>query len=487
MRTLRCGLAFPFAIVAGLAVGTSIAQVQLPDSSIRYNVQNALRADPRVPASSIVVTTDHGIVTLAGDVPNLAAREYAVAEAKKIDGVLGVIDDIVVTPTARPDTAIAEDVLHRLRVSPVIESENLNAFARNGEVTLTGEVATPVQHQEATLLASEVPGVRAVKNRIGFEDRAMTRRSDAEIRNDATAAIQQDVFLAGMPVDVHVVAGTLSLDGSVGNAYEKRRAADDVRWLPGVNGFRNNLQVEWWERQGVRDNANIPEDKDLMKAARADLNEDYRIDPSNMVVLVSHGQVTLDGFAANEHQKQLAEQDAGNLVGADIVNDNLIVRTVYRGDLNIREAVSFTLDTDRALRGFSIRPYVRRGIVTLSGSVDDWYQKVRAGRLALRTSGVRRVVNNLVVNQILQHSGATLAGLIHSRLEDTSTTSPVADNVNVTVQGGDAVLTGQVATWAQMQAASEIAYSTAGVSRVENRLTVTGYNPPLATLYYWHP
>jgi osmotically-inducible protein OsmY len=475
------------AIAGGLAVSTSLAQTNVPDGTITRWVRHALQSDPRVPASSIMVSTDYGIVTLSGDTPSIAGRQYAIAEAKKIDGVLGVIDDIVVVPTDRPDRDIGRAVRQRILDSRFMQTENLRVMSLKGRVTLMGNVATPTQRKEATMLASEVPGVESVRDRLCLDPEAMARLTDEEVKENALAALRQDVYLTALPVDVQVVHGRLTLSGSVGNAYERSRAGDDVRWLPGVKAFTNDLRVDYEDSWGVRDGVRIPTGEELTRAGRAILNEDYRVNPARIVVLGMDGQVTLDGIVPNRRQKELAVQDAKNLVGANGVNDNLFVLITHPEDATLREKVDYALGTDRPLQGTDIRTYVWRGIVTLAGNVDNWYQWGRAGFVASRVMGVRWVINDLVVQGVLQRPEAEIARMIRSRLESDPTTRPVADAITVTVHAGDAILTGSVATSEQLTEAGTVAFNSPGIWRVQNRLVVGGVSPSPTQLYVQHP
>jgi Predicted periplasmic or secreted lipoprotein len=136
------------------------------DGDINYWVKDAIRQDERTDASNIVVNTKEGIVTLSGDVTNLAAKNYADKEAKKIKGVFGVINEIVVRPKYRSDFDIRQAVRRRILNSAVIESEHVKATAADGKVTLSGEVSSWSEALEAVTLASEVRGVKEVKNNL---------------------------------------------------------------------------------------------------------------------------------------------------------------------------------------------------------------------------------------------------------------------------------------------------------------------------------
>jgi osmotically-inducible protein OsmY len=174
------------------------AHAKVADSDINYWVNEALFEDPRIDASEITASTFDGIVTLSGTVRNLAAKEYADSETKKIRGVLGVINKIVVMPDFRFDTDIAQDVRHRIVNSSTIVSNNINVVYTDGKVSLAGEADSWAEKQEAGLLASEVRGVTAVNNNLLV--RYKSKRSDQEIKKDAISALNRDVYLTGLPI-----------------------------------------------------------------------------------------------------------------------------------------------------------------------------------------------------------------------------------------------------------------------------------------------
>ena len=72
--------------------------------------------------NDVDVSTSQGIVTLSGSVDNPLAKERAVKIAKSIRGVLGVIDQIIVTPVSRSDEDIRKDIQAALQEDPATES-----------------------------------------------------------------------------------------------------------------------------------------------------------------------------------------------------------------------------------------------------------------------------------------------------------------------------------------------------------------------------
>ena len=482
MGTSSIILAVVFTIMLGvMGEAQSFAADKVSDYDITYWVKNALRHDARIDASEITVNTEEGIVTLSGKVKNLAAKRYAGLEAKRINGVLSVINKIVVMPSYRWDSEIANDVRRRILNSAVIESQGISVTCVDGKVTLSGKVATWSEAQEARLLASEVRGVKDVNNGLWAEHKG--KRSDQEIKDDAVAAINRDVYLSRLPIAVSVKDGVITLEGSVGSAYERDRAGSDLLWISHVKGVENNLKVEWWENSGVRKKTPTPSADALKKAVQATFDRDTRVDELDISIKASYGHITLDGSVLNRYQKRVAGQDARDVVGVGWVTNNLFVLADRREDWAIRDDVKFNINTDYSLDGFNIGVKVKDRVVTLSGSTHTWHEKLHAEDLAARVRGVKRVINTIKVDWERRYSDAALAKEVKSRLKWNWTTHPVYDKIDVTVKNGVAILDGEVNRWSERREAGHVALHTEGVWTVDNRLTVHGYNYPWEE---WH-
>ncbi|GBE40211.1 MAG TPA: BON domain-containing protein [Nitrospirae bacterium] len=470
-----------FAVLFALLLSVIIAAPafavnKVADDDITYWAKDALRNDARVDASEITVKTKKGIVTLTGSVDNLAAKKYADQEAKKIKGVLGVINRIGIKPVWRSDADIRNAVRRRILNSAVIESQGITVTSNNGKVTLFGTVDTYSEEKEAELLASEVRGIKEVDNNIITKWK--TKRSDQEIKNDAVAAMERDVYLSGLPITVSVKDAEITLTGSVGSAYEKDRAGSDVHWISNVKDVKNKLKVEWWEKRGVREKKLQPSDSALKKAVRAELDQDNRVDASDIAVKATTGYVILDGSVFSHYQKRIAEQDTRDVVGVGWVTNNLFARVDKREDWAIKDDIDFNLDTDSILEGFDIYTKVNNEVVTLSGNVHTWYEKFHAGDIASRVKGVKKVINNITAQRTSLKKNAELIKTINKRLKWNWTTFHVRDKIYVTVNNGVATLTGDVDKWSERREAGRVALLTDGIRKLDNMLTVKGYDYP---------
>ncbi len=484
-----CKIAVFFTLLLSVTIVTqAFALNMIADDDITYWVKDTLRNDARVDASEITVKTKKGIVTLTGSVETLAAKKYANLEAKKINGVLGVINRIEIKPTWRSDADIRNAVRRRILNSAVIESQGIAVTSDNGKVTLSGTVDTYSEEKEAELLAGEVRGVKEVENII--KTKWKTKRSDQEIKNDAVAALERDVYLSGLPITIAVENAVVTLTGSVGNAYEKDRAGSDARWISNVKDVRNKLKVEWWEKRGVREKAVLPSDSALKKAVRAELDQDNRLDASDITIKATSGYLILNGSVFSHYQKRIAEKDARNVAGVGWVTNNLFARVDRREDWVIQEDIAFNLETDSTLEGFDIETTVNNGVVALSGNVHTWYEKFHAADIASRVKGVKNVINDISAQMTSLKKNAELIRTIKKRIKWNWTTFAVRNKINVNVYNGVATLMGDVNSWSERREAGRVALLTEGIRKVDNLLTVKGYNYPWDEWYikgpYYH-
>ena len=145
-------------------------------------------------------------------------------------------------------------------------------------------------------------------------------------------------------------------------------------------------------------------------------------------------------------------------------------------DTHIRDDVQRELFYTSGLNAVRIGVSVENGIVTLSGSVDNYEQKLAALRAAERTSGVRAVACELQVRlpgpHVLTDGG--LAQAAANVLGWESTVPP--ERIRVRVENGWVTLEGTVDWLEQKEGASRAVAAITGVKGVDNLINV---NPSL--------
>jgi len=167
MTAFRSSVAMLALIALGTLVGCAAATQKSPDVS--DSVRSALDS-AGLKGVSVSQDRDKGIVTLGGQVASDSDKAQAESLAKSLAGTQVVANEIVVIPVGGEaeakvvnfdldkgiemnlDAALVQNKMH----------DNVKYAVKSGVVTLTGEVNSPEQRDDAEKVAKGVPNVQQV-------------------------------------------------------------------------------------------------------------------------------------------------------------------------------------------------------------------------------------------------------------------------------------------------------------------------------------
>jgi len=167
--------------------------------------------------------------------------------------------------------------------------------------------------------------------------------SDASVTTAVKTRLMKDKAARETSIDVDTKDGVVTIAGTVPTEADKTRIDSLVRRTTGVKGVNNTLTVS------------------AAISGREPKNDETKI-------------VVKDDTTP-------AMKKAGNAVS----------------DSSITTAVKTRLMTDEVARGTSIDVDTDKGVVTIAGAVPTAADKDRIGHLVAKTTGVKRVVNNLTI------------------------------------------------------------------------------------------
>jgi len=202
---------------------------------------------------AVKIESKNGAVTLTGTVAEASHKSLAEDTVESLPGVTSVDNQLTVnsdSPAEHSDGWLGTKVKTTLLFHRNVRATKTDVNVADGVVTLSGEASSLAQKELTTEYASDVEGVKSVKNEMTVaKTEAKPVETIGEKIDDASITAQVKYSLmshnstSAIKTKVSTAGGVVTLSGTAKNAAEKSLVTKLVTDVNGVIGVINHMII----------------------------------------------------------------------------------------------------------------------------------------------------------------------------------------------------------------------------------------------------
>jgi osmotically-inducible protein OsmY len=215
-------------------------------------------------------------------------------------------------------------------------------------------------------------------------------KTNESLQKEVQDAIKWEPLLNAAEIGVTVKDGVVTLTGIVDNYNKKIEAEKATKNVAGVKAVIEKIEIKYenfWSPKS---------DQEIATEVVNCLRWNWNVPNDTVKVKVENGWVTLDGELVWNYQRESAKSSVQNLEGIKGVTNDITIKSDSKDEVE-KTAIESALSRNWSINDNDIEVNVKANQVTLVGTVDSYYQKDEAERIAWNAPGVWSVNNELAV------------------------------------------------------------------------------------------
>jgi osmotically-inducible protein OsmY len=215
-------------------------------------------------------------------------------------------------------------------------------------------------------------------------------KTNEELQRQVQDAIKWEPLLNAAEIGVTAKDGVITLSGVVNSYAKKSQAEMAAKNVAGVKAVVEKIELKFGTDWTKKD------DNEIATEVLNAIKWNWDLPNDKLKVKVEKGWVTLEGELHWNFQRESAKDAVKNLIGVTGVSNNITIKAESKDAIEKKD-IEKALARNWSINSKDIHVSVSGTKVTLSGTVNSWYQKDEAGRIAWNTPGVWSVENELAI------------------------------------------------------------------------------------------
>lgn len=216
----------------------------------------------------------------------------------------------------KTNEALQCDVQNAIQWEPDLSTTAIDVIAKDGVVTLTGNVDSYTKKQAVEAAAKNVKGVKVVVEKIDILLSGIAgSKADNEIADEILESLKWAWEVPKDKVKITVENGCITLEGELEWHYQQEALKKAVSKQAGIKSITDKITIKNVSKDSI-------EKKDIENA----LERDWSIDMARINVEVTCNNVRLNGTVNSFYQKDKAERIAWNAPGVWTVTNELVIQ-----------------------------------------------------------------------------------------------------------------------------------------------------------------